>query len=160
MLERQEHERYMREAIAEALLANQNSVYPNPRVGAVIVENGTISARARYERDGGMHAERKVLAALERAPLPEAIMYVTMEPCSTHGRTGACTDAIIASGLHKVVVGALDPTSGHRGRGIDILRRAGVEVISEFLLEECTALNPGYSGRETSRQGDVCKGKH
>ena len=158
MLEGQEHEMYMREAIGEALLADQNNVYPNPRVGAVIVENGAIAARARFECDGGMHAERKALAALERAPLPEAIMYVTMEPCSTHGRTGACTDAIIASGLRKVVVGALDPTLGHRGRGIDILRKAGVEVISEFLLEECAALNPGYSGRVTSRQGDSKKG--
>lgn len=158
MLEGQEHERYMREAIGEALLADQNNVYPNPRVGAVIAENGAIVARARFERDGGMHAERKALAALERAPLPEAIMYVTMEPCSTHGRTGACTDAIIASGLRKVVVGALDPTSGHRGRGIDILRKAGIEVVSEFLLGECAALNPGYSGRETSRQEDSKKG--
>ena len=158
MLEGQEHERYMREAIGEALLADQNNVYPNPRVGAVIVENGAIAARARFECDGGMHAERKALAALERAPLPEAIMYVTMEPCSTHGRTGACTDAIIASGLRKVVVGALDPTSGHRGRGIDILRKAGIEVVSEFLLEECVALNLGYSGRETSRQEDSKKG--
>ena len=149
---------YMREAIGEALLADQNNVYPNPRVGAVIVENGAIAARARFECDGGMHAERKALAALERAPLPEAIMYVTMEPCSTHGRTGACTDAIIASGLRKVVVGALDPTSGHRGRGIDILRKAGIEVVSEFLLEECAALNLGYSGRETSRQEDSKKG--
>ena len=158
MLEAQEHERYMREAIAEAMLADENSVYPNPRVGAVIVENGTIVARARFERDGGIHAERKALAALERAPLPEATMYVTLEPCSTHGRTGACTDAIIASGLHNVVVGALDPTAGHRGRGIEILRKAGIKVASEFLLEECAALNPGYSGRETSRQGDSKKG--
>ena len=57
----------MREAIGEALLADQNNVYPNPRVGAVIVENGAIAARARFECDGGMHAERKALAALERA---------------------------------------------------------------------------------------------
>ena len=64
MLEGQEHEMYMREAIGEALLADQNNVYPNPRVGAVIVENGAIAARARFECDGGMHAERKALACL------------------------------------------------------------------------------------------------
>ena len=151
MSEGQEREAFMRVAIAEAQSVDERCVYPNPRVGAVIVENGEIVARGRFELDGGMHAERKVLAALGRNPAPDAVLYVTLEPCSTHGRTGACTEAIMASGLGKVVVGAIDPTSGHRGRGLSILRDAGIDVVSGCLLEECAALNPGYSGRETSR---------
>jgi len=68
-------------------------------------------------------------------------MYVTLEPCSTHGRTGACTDAIIASGIKKVVVGATDPNPAHAGKGFDILRAAGVEVITGVLGHECNELN-------------------
>ena len=141
----------MREAIAEAQLVDERCVYPNPRLGAVIVENGAIVARSRFERDGGSHAERRALNALRRSPAPVAVVYVTLEPCSTRGRTGTRVEGIVASGLGKVVFGALDPTSGHQWRGLRIMIEAGIEVVSELLLEECSVLNLGYSGRETSR---------
>ena len=115
----------MREAIAEAQSVYERCVYPNPRVGAVIVENGAIVARGRFERDGGLHAERRALNALGRSPAPDAVMYVTLEPCSTRGRTGVCAEVIMASGLGKVVVGTLDPTSGYQWRGLRINDRGG-----------------------------------
>ena len=154
MLEGQEEEALMREAIAEAQSVDERCVYPNPRVGAVIVENGAIVARGRFERDGGLHAEKRALNALGRSPAPDAVIYVTLEPCSTRGRLGACAEVIMASGLGKVVVGALDPTSGHQWRGLRIIIEAGIEVVSELLLEECSVLDLGYSGRETSRLED------
>ncbi len=139
----------MRLAIAEALAADPNLTRPNPRVGSVIVENGQVVATGRFERDGEPHAERRALAALGRSPAPNATLYVTLEPCSTQGRTGACTEAIMESGLKRVVVGALDPTPAHRGNGLKVLGDAGVDVLSGVLLSECEAINPEFAGHET-----------
>jgi len=115
--------------------------HPNPMVGSVIVEEGRIVAEGFHAVDGGPHAERLALLARGQPPRPGATLYVTLEPCSTHGRTGACTDAIVASGLKRVVVGATDPNPEHAGRGLEILRAAGVEVISGVLERECCDLN-------------------
>jgi diaminohydroxyphosphoribosylaminopyrimidine deaminase / 5-amino-6-(5-phosphoribosylamino)uracil reductase len=115
--------------------------HPNPMVGSVIVEEGRIVAEGFHAEDGGPHAERLALLARGQPPRPGATLYVTLEPCSTHGRTGACTDAIVASGLKRVVVGATDPNPEHAGRGLGILRAAGVEVISGVLERECNDLN-------------------
>lgn len=149
MEEHQERERFMAEAIREALKGSEERTRPNPRVGAVIVEDGEIVARGHFRKDGGPHAEREALADLGRAPQSEATMYVTLEPCSTHGRTGACTSAIIESGLKRVAVGALDPTPSHRGRGLELLRAAGVAVVDSVLVDECMKINPAFAGRET-----------
>jgi diaminohydroxyphosphoribosylaminopyrimidine deaminase/5-amino-6-(5-phosphoribosylamino)uracil reductase len=117
------------------------TTHPNPMVGALIVEEGAIVAEGATAPDGGPHAERLALLARGKTPRPGATLYVTLEPCSTHGRTGACTDAIIASGLKRVVVGATDPNPEHAGRGFEVLRAAGIEVITGVLERECTELN-------------------
>ena len=117
------------------------TTHPNPMVGALIVEEGRIVAEGATAPDGGPHAERLALLQRGKPPRPEATMYVTLEPCCTHGRTGACTDAIIASGIKRVVVGAPDPKPAHAGRGFETLRAAGIEVITGILERECTDLN-------------------
>lgn len=117
------------------------TTHPNPMVGAVIVEDGRIVAEGATAPDGGPHAERLALLARGKTPRPDATMYVTLEPCSTEGRTGACTDAIIASGIKRVVIGAKDPNPAHAGRGFAVLRAAGVEVVSGVLEDACTDLN-------------------
>lgn len=142
-------EHYMHRAIALARQA-WGHTHPNPLVGAVIVEDGQIVAEGFHAQDGGPHAERVALAALGRAPKPGAIMYVTLEPCSTHGRTGACCDAIRAAGIRRVVVGATDPNPAHAGGGYAMLRAAGVEVISGVLERECADLNLIFNHRMTS----------
>lgn len=139
----------MRAAVCEAAKGDAVKTAPNPRVGAVIVENGEIVARGHFQKDGGLHAERIALQDLGRSPRPEAVMYVTLEPCSTVGRTGACTQAILDSNLRRVVVGAMDPTPEHRGRGVEVLRQAGIEVEFGVLEGECSALNPNYRGHST-----------
>src|SRR5213078_978909 len=110
-------------------------------VGALIVEDGHIVAEGATAHDGGPHAERLALLARGKTPRPGATMYVTLEPCSTAGRTGACTDAIIASGIKRVIVGATDPNLAHAGHGFDVLRAAGVEVITGVLAQQCEDLN-------------------
>ncbi len=117
------------------------ATHPNPMVGCVLVENGVVTAEGFHERDGGPHAERAALSSLLRNPVAGATLYVTLEPCSSAGRTGACTDAILAAGVRRVVVGATDPNPAHAGRGYDVLRRAGVEVVTGVLEEECRDLN-------------------
>lgn len=117
------------------------ATHPNPMVGAIIVEDGHIVGEGATAPDGGPHAERLALLARGKPPRPGATMYVTLEPCSTPGRTGACTDAIIAAGLKRVVVGATDPNPAHSGRGFEVLRAAGIEVITGVLERECTDLN-------------------
>jgi diaminohydroxyphosphoribosylaminopyrimidine deaminase/5-amino-6-(5-phosphoribosylamino)uracil reductase len=90
---------------------------------------------------GGPHAEIQALRALGRPPGPDAILVVTLEPCSTHGRTGACTDAIRKAGIRRIVVGASDPNPAHAGRGLEILRQSGVAVTSGVLEDRCRDLN-------------------
>ncbi len=137
-------EAYMRRAIELAEQA-RGDTHPNPRVGAVIVEDGEIVAEGFHARAGTPHAERAALHALGRRPKPGATMVVTLEPCSTHGRTGACTEAILAAGIARIVVGATDPNPAHAGRGLEILRERGVEVLSGVLERECENLNPIFN---------------
>jgi len=103
--------------------------HPNPLVGCVIVEDGEIVAEGFHARAGEPHAEAMALASLGRAPKPGATLYVTLEPCSTHGRTPPCVKAILEAGIRRVVVGTRDPNPAHAGQGLDQLRGAGVEVI-------------------------------
>ncbi|WP_221028799.1 bifunctional diaminohydroxyphosphoribosylaminopyrimidine deaminase/5-amino-6-(5-phosphoribosylamino)uracil reductase RibD [Actomonas aquatica] len=134
------HESFMQQALALAKRA-WGHTHPNPMVGAVIVEDGVVVAEGWHVKDGEAHAERAALSALGRAPKAGATLYVTLEPCSTPGRTGACCDAIIAAGIKHVVVGATDPNPDHAGKGFAVLREAGVEVVTGVLEEVCTDLN-------------------
>ena len=133
-----EHETFMRRAL-ELARSVWGATHPNPMVGAVIVEDGHIVGEGATAPDGGPHAERLALLARGKVPRPGATLYVTLEPCSTHGRTGACTDAIIASGIKRVVVGATDPNPAHAGKGFDVLRAAtdGGEGGGDARRENC-----------------------
>ncbi len=104
---------------------------PNPMVGAVLVKGGKVIGRGWHRRVGLPHAEIEALRdAQKHGHNPRgATLYVTLEPCSTHGRTPPCTDAIIAAGIKRVVVGTTDPNPKHAGKGFKILKRAGIEVI-------------------------------
>ena len=114
--------------------------HPNPMVGAVIVKSGRIIGEGFHEKDGGLHAERNALNSLKESAAG-AEMYVSLEPCSTKGRTGACTDAIIKSGIKKVFIGSLDPNPAHAGRAIKVLNEAGIECECGILRDECEDLN-------------------
>src|SRR5664279_549267 len=105
---------------------------PNPMVGAVLVKGGNIIGRGWHRRAGLPHAEIEALRdAQKRGHHPRgATLYVTLEPCCTHGRTPPCTDAIIAAGIKRVVIGATDSNPRHSGRAFKILKRAGIEVES------------------------------
>ena len=94
--DKSEHVWFMRRAL-ELARGVWGTTHPNPMVGAVIVENGEIVAEGATAPDGGPHAEKAALAALGRAPRPGATLYATLEPCCTEGRTGACTDSILAA---------------------------------------------------------------
>ena len=115
--------------------------HPNPMVGAVLCEGGRVVAEGFHTQAGAPHAEIEALRALGRAPNPDAVLYVTLEPCSTFGRTPPCTDAILKAGIRRVVVGARDPNPAHAGRGFDVLRRGGVEVVEGVLERDCADLN-------------------
>ena len=102
--------------------------HPNPMVGSLIVERGEIVAEGYHQACGGSHAEIEAFATLGREPGPDAVMFVSLEPCSTHGKTPPCTEAILRSGIKKVFVATTDPNPKHAGKGLDLLRNAGVEV--------------------------------
>lgn len=135
----------MREAIALAR-KGIGKTRPNPAVGCVIVRQGRIVGRGWHRRAGGPHAEIAALRSLRNPALARgSTAYVTLEPCSTHGRTPPCTNALIAAGVARVVVGAIDPNPRHRGRGLALLRRAGIAVRRGLLADECAALNPEFN---------------
>ncbi|AOS45371.1 Riboflavin biosynthesis protein RibD [Lacunisphaera limnophila] len=133
-------ETFMRRAIAGAR-RGWGATHPNPLVGAVIVEAGEIVAEGYHAKAGEPHAEIMALRALGRRPQAGATLYVTLEPCCTHGRTPPCTAAIIEAGIRHVVVGATDPNPEHAGKGYGLLRAAGVEVTEGVLARECADLN-------------------
>lgn len=113
---------------------------PNPMVGAVIVKDGRVIGRGWHETYGEAHAERNALASCRESP-ERAVIYVTLEPCCHHGRQPPCTDAILAAGIQRVVIGSDDPNPLVSGKGIQILRAHGVEVTTGILREECDRIN-------------------
>jgi diaminohydroxyphosphoribosylaminopyrimidine deaminase / 5-amino-6-(5-phosphoribosylamino)uracil reductase len=137
-------ERFMRAALAEANKGfGQTS--PNPAVGAVLVLGSRIVARAHHLRAGGPHAEVACLRRFGTSIPSAAILYVTLEPCSTTGRTPPCTNAIIDAGVRTVVIGALDVNPRHGGRSISALRNAGITVRVGVLANECLQLNEAFN---------------
>lgn len=141
----------MRKALLEAR-RGLGRTSPNPAVGAVLVINGHIVAKGHHERAGAPHAEIECLRRFNKPAPKTAVLYVTLEPCCTVGRTGPCTDAIIRAGVRHVVIGATDPNPQHAGRGIKILRKAGLDVRSGVLADECSALNEAYNKWITTRR--------
>ena len=114
---------------------------PNPMVGAVIVHNDTIIGEGYHIRCGEAHAEvNAVRSVKDKSLLKESTIYVSLEPCSHHGKTPPCADLIINKGIPRVVVGCQDPFSLVAGRGIAKLREAGIEVKVGVLEEECRQL--------------------
>jgi diaminohydroxyphosphoribosylaminopyrimidine deaminase/5-amino-6-(5-phosphoribosylamino)uracil reductase len=103
-------------------------VSPNPMVGAVVARDGELLGEGWHDEYGGAHAEVNALAACGDADVRGATLYVSLEPCCHHGRQPPCTDAILAAGLGRVVVGSDDPSSKASGRGLGILRDDGVQV--------------------------------
>ncbi|MCE9623942.1 MAG: bifunctional diaminohydroxyphosphoribosylaminopyrimidine deaminase/5-amino-6-(5-phosphoribosylamino)uracil reductase RibD, partial [Deltaproteobacteria bacterium] len=130
-------------ALAEAVKA-RGQTSPNPMVGAVLVRKGKLLAKGYHHRAGLPHAE---IEAFKQIKDPRgATLYVTLEPCCHQGkRTPPCTEAILRSGIKKVVVGTLDPNPKVSGRGVKILLRAGIAVKIGVLKSECRELNAHYN---------------
>src|SRR5262245_18010752 len=120
---------------------------PNPMVGAVLVKGGNVIGGAWHRRAGEPHAEVEAIRAAEVRGLNVrgATLYVTLEPCSTLGRTPPCTQAIVAAGIKLVVAGAVDPNPAHAGRAFHILKRAGITVSHGILGDKCERLNEAFS---------------
>ncbi len=133
---------YMTRAIALARLG-MGWTNPNPMVGAVIVKNGRIIGEGYHAKYGGFHAERNAVAALTESA-EGATIYVTLEPCCHYGKTPPCTDAILESGISRVVIGSRDPNPRVAGKGAAVLRAAGLKVEEDFMRAECDALNPVF----------------
>ena len=134
-------ERYMRRALQLAALGAGN-VSPNPMVGAVIVADGKIIGEGFHRCYGEGHAEVNAVASVpDRSLLRGATIYVTLEPCSHYGKTPPCAKLLVECGFGKVVVGVRDPFPQVSGRGIAMLRDAGIEVTEGVLEEECRHIN-------------------
>lgn len=118
---------------------------PNPMVGCVIAVGDRIIGEGYHRRCGEGHAEVNAVASVkDKSLLSDATAYVTLEPCSHYGKTPPCAKLLIDSGLKRVVIGSGDPNAKVNGRGIAMLRDAGVEVISGVLEDECRAINPHF----------------
>lgn len=120
---------------------------PNPLVGAVLVKQGRIIGRGWHHRAGEPHAEIEALRDATRRgrSAKGATLYVTLEPCCTHGRTPPCTEALIVAGIRRVVAAATDPNPRHAGRGFELLRRAGIRVEHGLLAADAARLNEAFN---------------
>ena len=135
----------MRAALREAA-RGLGHTSPNPAVGAVIVRGGRVIARGFHQRAGQPHAEIEALRMLKNPELARGTtICVTLEPCSTHGRTPPCVEALIRAGFARVVIGALDPNPAHAGRGVGLLRAAGIAVTTGVLESVCRELNAAFN---------------
>jgi len=152
-------ERFMAAALAAAR-RGRGAVEPNPMVGAVLVRDGVEIAVGWHQRFGGPHAEIEALAAARGAGADPAgaTMYVTLEPCSHHGKTPPCTRALIDAGVGRVVVAMQDPDAHVSGRGLAELREAGIDVTLGVCEGEArTLLAPYVKLRTTGRPWVICK---
>lgn len=143
---------YMKRAVDLALLGI-GSVSPNPMVGSVIVFDNKIIGEGYHQKYGEAHAEvNAIQSVLENHKngselLRKSTLYVTLEPCSHHGKTPPCSDLIIRHQIPKVVIGSVDPFDSVNGKGIEKLKNAGIEVISGVLEKECQELNKRFFTR-------------
>ena len=119
------------------------TAHPNPRVGCILVKNGEIISRGYHRLTGTGHAEANALAAA-KTDVRGATAYCTLEPCSYKGRTGSCAEALVSAGVTRVVCGMQDPHPKNRGKGFEILKQAGIEVVNGILEQSNRALNPGH----------------
>lgn len=135
-------------AVAEQSLFVSN---PNPRVGCVLVRDGRWLAEGSTQAAGDRHAEAQALwaAAGQGVDTRGATAYVTLEPCSHHGRTPPCADALVSAGVARVVIALQDPNPQVCGRGIERLRSAGIRVDAGLFAEDALAQNPGFCARMT-----------
>lgn len=122
------------------------STEPNPRVGCVIVKDKKIIAEGWHEKAGAAHAEINALKQAGDAAR-DATVYVTLEPCSHHGKTPPCADALVEAGISRVVVAMQDPNPLVSGNGLVQLAKAGIEVESGLMEQEAEKLNPGFIKR-------------
>ncbi len=146
-------------------LSGWGGALPNPMVGAVLVKGGKVIGEGAHLKDGGEHAEIRCLRSVgsflkcseseAREAARGSTLYVTLEPCSTKGRTGACTEAIISSGIKEVVVAAPDPNPKHSGRGVEILREAGIVCECGVLREKSEKMNFVFNYSITHRKALV-----
>jgi diaminohydroxyphosphoribosylaminopyrimidine deaminase / 5-amino-6-(5-phosphoribosylamino)uracil reductase len=147
----------MRAALSEAR-NGLGRTSPNPAVGAVLVIDRKIVAKGHHKRAGWPHAEVECLRSFKKPVPKSAVLYVTLEPCSTTGRTGPCTEAIVEAGVRRLVIGATDPNPRHAGHGIELLKQAGLNVRTGVLARECSALNEAFNKwTETRRPFVIAK---
>lgn len=144
------HEYFMNIALE---LANMGLGHtsPNPMVGAVIVKEDRIIGSGYHQKYGDWHAEVNALNSVSES-LEDATMYVTLEPCSHHGKTPPCCEAIVKSGIRKVVVAAIDPNPRVSGGGIEYLRNHGVDVITDVLKPQSKQLNEIFNKYVTKKE--------
>jgi diaminohydroxyphosphoribosylaminopyrimidine deaminase/5-amino-6-(5-phosphoribosylamino)uracil reductase len=143
-------EKWMRRALELAGRAGERA-RPNPRVGAILVKGGRVVGAGYHRRAGLPHAE---IEAIQKAGVKAkgAKLFVTLEPCSTHGRTPPCTDRIVASGIREVIYGAGDVDRRNAGGAGRILSRKKIKVVKGILREECEKLNEDYRHWTTKKE--------
>lgn len=143
-------EKYMRRALQLAMQGGGHAS-PNPMVGAVVVHEGIIIGEGFHRCCGKAHAEVNAIASVQdQMVLPESTIYVTLEPCSHYGKTPPCANLLIERGIKRVVVGTLDPFEKVSGRGVAMLREAGIEVEVGVLERECRELNKRFFTAHTT----------
>jgi diaminohydroxyphosphoribosylaminopyrimidine deaminase / 5-amino-6-(5-phosphoribosylamino)uracil reductase len=141
MPDQPEHEKYMRRCLDLALQAG-GAVAPNPMVGSVLVHENLVIGEGHHRSFGHAHAEVNAIHSVKRIELLKgSTLYVNLEPCSHHGKTPPCTDLLIKHNIPKIVIGVTDPNPLVSGRGIELLRKAGAELIAGVLENECREIN-------------------
>jgi diaminohydroxyphosphoribosylaminopyrimidine deaminase/5-amino-6-(5-phosphoribosylamino)uracil reductase len=140
---KQADNKFMLRAI-ELARKGRYGAHPNPMVGAVIVKNGRVIGEGAHLRFGGPHAEINALRAC-RGGARGASLYVTLEPCSTFGKTPPCTEAVLKAGIKRVFIGSPDPGPANGGKAAALLRRSGLKVKTGVMRKECEALNPAFN---------------
>ncbi len=153
--EKRDYEYYMNICLSLATRGT-GFVSPNPLVGALVVdeEKRRILSYGYHRRYGGEHAEAEAIKSLGVAAKGKTLI-VNLEPCSHWGKTPPCVNLIISAGISKVVIGTKDPNPNVRGKGINILKKSGIKVISGILKEKCIEVNDGFFSRFTIKRPAV-----
>ena len=139
-----EHESFMQRCVDLAYLG-QGNVSPNPMVGCVIVKNGLIIGEGYHSEYGGKHAEIKAIeSVIDQKEIENSTVYISLEPCVHHGKTPPCVYELINRKIKTAVIGSRDSNPIVGGKGIESLKRVGIEVIENILEEECRKLNKRF----------------